>query len=430
MKKQIGRRDFLRAGAAAGLAAGLSQSAAAGERPRAIRLGVIGVGGRGTYLLQLALAAGAEVPALCDIREARVRNAAALVEKARDGRKPEGYSNGPRDYQRMLGRDDLDAVLVATPMQLHAAMCADALRAGKHALSEVAAAMTLEECWGLVRAAEETGKLYMLAENCCYYEPNLMILNMVARGLFGELTFAECGYVHDCRSLLFEGDGTLTWRGEMARDCGGNVYPTHSLGPVAQWLGINRGDRLVSLVAACTPPAALRDYAARRFPEGNPARAVRFKLGDSTSALIRTARGAVIDLRFDMCSPRPVVSTTYYTLQGTKASYESSAAHIWVDGRTKEHAWEPVGPYAREFEHPKWAQWSEKARGSGHGGCDFFVVQEFLDAVRAGGPPPIDVYDAAAWSAIIPLSAKSIAEGGAPQEIPDFTKGKWETRRN
>jgi hypothetical protein len=255
-----------------------------------------------------------------------------------------------------------------------------------------------------------------------------MILNMVQKGLFGELTFAETGYVHDCRSLLFQGNGALTWRGEMARDWAANVYPTHSLGPVAQWLGINRGDRLVSLVAACTPPAALHDYAAKRFPEGSPARQIRFKLGDSTSALIRTAKGALIDLRFDMCSPRPVVSTTYYTLQGLKASYESAPQRIWIDGRSKGHAWEPVGPYAKEFEHPKWAQSKERAKGSGHGGCDFFVVQEFLDALRAGGPPPINACDAAAWSAIIPLTAKSIAEGGAAQEIPDFTKGKWEKR--
>ena len=428
MSGSMDRRDFLRASAAAGVAAGLAEAATAAEAPKAIRLGVIGTGGRGTYLLGVALGLGAEVPALCDIHEGRLGNACGVVEKAR-GRRPEGYSRGPTDYRRLLTRDDLDAVLVTTPMQLHAVMAMDALRAGKAVLSEVAAAMTLEECWGLVRAAEETGKLYMLSENCCYYQQNLMILNMVAKGVFGPMTFAECGYVHDCRSLLFQGDGSLTWRGEMARDNNANVYPTHSLGPVAQWLGINRGDRLVSLVAAATPPAALHDYAAKRFPEGNPARQVRFKLGDSTSTLIRTAKGAVIDLRFDMCSPRPVVSTTYYTLQGLRASYESAGQRIWIDGRSAGHAWEPVAKYAAEFEHPAWAKWEQEAKKAGHSGGDFFVIQQFLDAFRAGGPPPIDAADAAAWSAIIPLSAKSLAEGGAPQEIPDFTRGKWESRK-
>ena len=441
MADGVPRRDFLQLGAAAGLAASLAPGAFGQEKPRPVRLGVVGVGGRGTYLLGLALQAGVDVPALCDINPAAFARGAALVEKARDGKRPEGYTAGPKDYQRLLQRDDLDAVLIATPMQLHAAMAIDALRAGKHALSEVAAAVTLEDCWGLVRAVEDTGKLYMLAENVCYYRPLMAVLNMVRRGVFGGLTYAECGYVHDCRSLAFQGDGSLTWRGELSRDYAGNVYPTHSLGPVAQWLGIQRGDRMVSLVAMATQSKAIEDYAARRFPEGSPARTVRFKLGDSTNVLIRTAKGVLIDLRFDMFSPRPVPSTTYHHLQGLKASFDTRHG-IWVDGRSKGHAWEPADAYDKEFGHEKWTRWGEEASKSGHGGADFFVIREFLDAVRApragegapragkwsGGPVPIDVYDAAAWSAIIPLSGKSVAEGGAPQEIPDFTRGKWETR--
>ena len=429
MGETIRRREFLQAGAAVGLAAGLAHDAIGGEaEPKPVRLGVIGIGGRGTYLLGVALKAGAEVPALCDIDPAALARGTAIVEKER-GKKPEGYGNGPKDYQRMLRRDDLDAVLVTTPMQLHAAMSIDALRAGKHALSEVAAAMTVDECWGLVRAAEETGKVYMLAENCCYWYHCLMILNMVQKGLFGELTYAECGYVHDCRSLLFQGDGSLTWRGEMARDCCGNVYPTHSLGPVAQWLGINRGDRFVSLVAGKTTSGALNDYVAKRFPEGHPARQIRFKLPDSTTTLIRTAKGALIDLRFDMCSARPAPTTTYYGLQGVKASYDSRGQTLWLDGRTPGVRWEELSKYMKEFEHPKWTSHGAEARAAGHEGADYFPIREFAEAVRSGGQPPIDAADAAAWSCIIPLSAKSIAEGGAPQEIPDFTKGKWETRK-
>jgi len=352
-----------------------------------------------------------------------------VVVKARDGRKPAGYAQGPFDYRRMLQRDDLDAVIVGTPMQVHAPMSIDAMRAGKHVLSEVAAAMTMDECWGLVRAAEETGKIYMLSENCCYYDYTLMILNMVQKGLFGELTYAECGYVHDCRSLLFEGDGKLTWRGEMARDYSGNLYPTHSFGPVAQWFGINRGDRMVSLVAGATGQKSLLDFVAKRFPADHPARQIKFKVADSTSVLIKTAKGGLIDLRFDIHSSRPVVSTTYYSLQGTKASYESRTGSLWIEGRSKGHAWEPAGDYAKEFEHPMWARFRQEAAGAGHGGIDFFAVREFLETVRRNGPSPIDCYDAAAWSSVIPLSAKSLAEGGAPQEIPDFTKGKWETRK-
>ncbi|OHB72595.1 MAG: hypothetical protein A2V70_09295 [Planctomycetes bacterium RBG_13_63_9] len=424
----IHRRGFLRAGTAAGLAVGLARVAIGQQEAKPTGLGVIGVGSRGTHLVRLALAAGVEVPALCDIKEAHFDRAAALVAQARDGRKPAGYCRGPTDYRRMLERDDLDAVLVATPMPRHAVMSIDALRAGKHVLSEVAAAVTLEECWGLVRAAEETGKIYMLSENCCYWPHVMTIRNMVRKGIFGELTFAECGYVHDCRALAFEGDGTLTWRGEMSRDYFGNLYPTHSLGPVAQWLGINRGDRMVSLVAMDTRKAAMQDYVAKRFAADHPAREIAFKVGDSTTVLIRSAKGVLIDLRYDTKSARPHPTTCYYSLQGVSASYDSRIDGIWIDGRTEGRKWEPLGDYAKEFEDPLWTRDREQAADSGHGGADFFVVRAFLESVRSGGPPPIDAMDAAAWSCIMPLSAKSIAEGNSAQEIPDFTEGKWETR--
>lgn len=429
MEARIDRREMLRTSVAAGLAAGLASASFAQEKPKPARVAVIGTGGRGTHLMRLALDAGVEVAALCDIKEAHLNRAIDIVAKARGGRKPVGYSQGPKDYQRMLRRDDFDAVIIGTPMQVHGAMSIDAMRAGKHVLSEVAAAMTLDDCWGLVRAAEETGKIYMLAENCCYSDHTLMVLNLIRKGMFGTLTYAECGYVHNCSSLMFESDGTLTWRGEMTRDFAGNLYPTHSLGPVAQWLGINRGDRLVSLVAGATGHASLDRFVSQRFPAGHPAHQIRFRAADSTSVLIRTAKGALIDLRYDIVSPRPVVSTTYYSLQGTKGSYESRTANIWIEGRSKGHAWEPAANYAKEFEHPLWTRSRQAATGSGHGGIDFFTVREFLQTVERGDPSPIDCYDAAAWSSIIPLSGKSLAEGGKPQEIPDFTQGKWETRK-
>ncbi|HID76905.1 MAG TPA: Gfo/Idh/MocA family oxidoreductase [Planctomycetaceae bacterium] len=419
------RRDFLKTGAAAVLAAGASgQAAEAPSQP--LRVGVIGVGNRGTHLLRLMLAHGVEVPALGDIREAHFQRAAEIVAEARQGHRPEGYTRGPTDYRRMLQRDDLDAVVVATPMQWHGVMSIDALRAGKHVLSEVAAAMTLDECWGLVRAARETGKLYMLSENCCYWDPVMTILNMVRRGVFGQLTYAECGYVHDCRRLNFAADGSLTWRGELARDYRGNLYPTHSLGPVAQWLGINRGDRLESLVAMETRQAGLAHWIRNHFPDDHPARRQRFRVADSTTVLIRTARGVLIDLRYDTISSRPHPSTVYYHLQGTRASYESRLDSIWIEGRSPSYRWEPVSKYAPEFEHPMWTEFRQQAQGSGHGGGDFMVTKAFLDAVRAGGPSPIDACDAAAWSSIIPLSAKSLAEGSTVQLIPDFTEGAWE----
>jgi predicted dehydrogenase len=322
----------------------------------------------------------------------------------------------------MLERKDLDAVIVATPMNDHAAMSIDALRAGKAVLSEVAAAVTLDECRALVRAVEQTGKPYMMAENVCYFRDCMMVLEMVRQGVFGDgFTFAECGYVHDCRSLLFNPDGSLTWRGEqMFRDGVGNRYPTHAIGPVAQWLGVGRTDRFVSLVSMSSRPFGARQDAVDRFGPDSPQAKIDFTGGDSTSTLIRTAKGVVIDLRYDIASPRPHRSTVYHSLQGEKASYRSLTGEIWINARSEKHAWEPVTKYAKQYDHPYWQKWGDEAGQTGHGGADFFVIKEFFDALREGRRPPIDVYDAVTWSCIIPLSAESIRKGSAPVEVPDF----------
>ncbi|MCX8038885.1 MAG: Gfo/Idh/MocA family oxidoreductase, partial [Candidatus Sumerlaeia bacterium] len=219
------------------------QSAGAAESGL-LRFGFIGVGGRGTYLLRLLLQIpDVRVTAICDINEANLNRALNMVTD-KGGPKPAAFSKGPTDYRRLCALDTVDAVVIATPVPLHAPMAVDAMRAGKHAFSEVAAATTLEDCWALVETKEKTGRTYMMAENSCYMRPSMQILTMVQRGIFGECTYAECGYVHDCRNIKFNADGTLTWRGEMARDLTGNLYPTHQFGPVAQWLGINRTDRL------------------------------------------------------------------------------------------------------------------------------------------------------------------------------------------
>jgi predicted dehydrogenase len=425
MQNLLTRRRFLQLGMAAGIAARFGKLSAEQGRSAPTRLGYIGVGGRGTYLLRLSLGIQeVEVSAICDINEANLNRAIQIVQEAR-GAKPSGYSAGPTDYRRLLSREDVDAVVIATPMQLHAQMAVDSLRAGKATLSEVAAACTLDECWALVEAVEETGRLYMLSENCCYLRSCMMILNMAQQSVFGDITYAECGYVHDCRQIKFNSDGSLTWRGELARDNIGNLYPTHSLGPVAQWMGINRKDRLVSLVAMSTRQASIERYAALHFGENSPAARVKFAVGDSTSTLIRTANGALIDLRYDTSSARPYPTTTYYALQGLKASYDSRGEQIWMEGFSPTLAWEPLTKHAEKYEHPKWRSWQKEAEKTAHGGTDFFVVREFIEAVRAGGPSPVDVYDAVTWSSIMPLSAESIRSGGKPVEIPDFTRGKW-----
>lgn len=384
------------------------------------RLAVLGVGNRGTSLLRgLVAIPGANVTAVCDLDESRNARAADIVQSARQP-KPEAFT----DYRRLLNSSGHDAVLIATPQPMHARMSAEALDAGKHVLSEVAAATTIDDAWTLVRAAERSGRIYMMAENCCYYRSNLAMLNMVRRGLFGDLTYAECGYVHNVRNLLFTPEGELTWRGDLATERA-NRYPTHAIGPVARWLGINRSDRFVSIVAMQTSSAGLLDHVSRHLPAGSPATKMKYA-GDSTTALIRTGLGRVIEIRYDIVSARPHPTTTYYTLQGTRASYRDVEAErrIWIEGRSPKLAWEPFDPYQTEFDSDLWIRHGAKASQSGHGGSDYLTLLDFVQALRTGGPSPVDVYDAAAWSAIIPLTAASIAAGGAPQQFPDFTAGR------
>ena len=335
-------------------------------------------------------------------------------------------------FDDLLTRGDFDAVYLATPLGMHPSQAIAAMHAGKHVLSEVTAATTLEECWQLVETVEQSGCTFMMAENYCYMRPNMMVLEMVQRGVFGELTYAEGAYIHDCRNLLFDDNAGLTWRGKMHRDRRSNNYPTHSLGPVAQWLGINRRDRLVRTATMVSQSPSAPRYAAEKFGIDHPAaREGFFANGDSAGTLIQTERGAVIYLRVDFTSARPH-NMTHYVLQGSHAAYLSARHHaedplIWIDGRSPgvspgNAEWESLWNYSDEYEHPRWRDWGDQARRAGHGGGDFFVLNDFIQAILDGTPPPIDVYDAVTWSSITPLAIESIKQGGSAVDVPDFRR--------
>lgn len=340
-------------------------------------------------------------------------------------------------YEEMLERADCDAVFVTTPLPLHATQSIQALAAGKHVLSEVTAIRTLDEGYALIEAVEHSGRTYMLAENYCYTRPNRLVLSLARQGLFGDLIYAEGAYIHDCRALFLGTNNELTWRGLYRRDMNGNSYPTHSLGPVAQWLDINRSDRLVSTATWMTREDATTRYIAERLGSDHPmAQPGYFRHGDSATTVISTERGALIVLRVDWASPRPH-NMTHYVLQGSRGAYLSERYHgedplIWTDGRSPgasppdpvrgEAEWEPLWNYAAEFEDEGWRTLGAEARRAGHGGGDYFVIRDFVTAVRNGTPPPIDVYDAVTWSAIVPLSEESVRRGGAPVAVPKFTR--------
>jgi hypothetical protein len=266
----------------------------------------------------------------------------------------------------------------------------------------------------------------MLLENYNYMQQNMMVYNMTHAGIFGKTYYAECSYIHDCRFLRFNPDGTLTWRGEWKRDRFGNLYPTHSLGPVSKWLDINRGDRIVSVTSQMSQPAVLHEYAVEHFGADSEAAKTEFKAGDMCHTLLKTESGRLIDIQYDSDSPRP--RSNFYLLQGTKGVYDSRKG-IYIEGWSSSEQWEPFENYLKKYEDKAWKEHSAKAKNTGHGGSDYFVLDEFVEMARNDSEPFIDVYDSAVWSAVAELSAESIRNGGAPVEMPDFTNGRWKNQK-
>ncbi len=428
---QATRREFLKLGGKSVLASALAGTAVPGvsaAEEKRVRLGIIGTGGRGTGLLRnLLLFPQVDIPAVCDLIQDRADRASRIVEE-KSGKPAEIYAGDELAWEGLVQRDDLDAVIIATPWEWHARMAVAAMRAGKHPGVEVPAAITLEECWELVRTSEQTGIPCMMLENVCYFENVLALLRMVREGLFGDVQHCEAGYQHDCRSLLFEANGELTWRGSHVARQNGNLYPTHPLGPVAQWMNFNRGDRLVSLTSVSTPARALKHYAARRFGPEHPAALRDYALGDVNTTLLTTASGRTVTLYLNLLTHRPY--DLILRLEGVRGIYLGTNDSICLESETgSAHTWEPFAPYRQKYEHPLWKTFRETAlQSGGHGGAEYLMFHDYLKAVQNKTSAPQDVYDAAVWSAVYPLSIESVAKGGQPVEFPDFTSGQWKNR--
>lgn len=386
-----------------------------------IRFAVIG-GGRGKSFVSSARSSGKNIRlvAICDPKP-----------EALAPWKDEPGVKLYTEYEQVLNDSNVDAVCIATPVPLHAPQAIAALNAGKHVLSEVTGAVTLQDGWDLIAAVKRTGLTYMMAENFCYMDPILQVQRMVEEGVFGDISYASGSYIHDCRNLFFNELNDLTWRGRGHRDIVGNSYPTHSLGPVARWLGINRTDFFKSTATWQSSCHTKSHYAKNNFPDRTEYVDPAFwKHPDTVSTVIRTEKGVLIDLRFDACSARPH-NMHRYELQGTKASFSwpdgpTETPLIWIEGRSPANEkgiateWEPLFKYRDEFEHPLWRAHREQASKTGHGGGDFFAIREFAEALEEERLPMIDVYDAVTWSSITPLSVESIAKGNAPVEVPNF----------
>lgn len=393
-----------------------------------VRIGIVGVGLRGTDVLGEFLAIDKVViNAVCDVVKEKCQRAAQMVEKA--GQKTPGiYADGETAFEKLSKRDDLDFIYIATPWEWHVPQILAALKEGKHVGTEVPAAYTLDECWKIVRASEKARRHCLIMENCCYDDSEMMVLNMLRAGLFGELVHGECAYNHDLREILFEDANEGLWRRHHHTLRDSNLYPTHGLGPMAQYMGINRGDKFDHIVSMSSTHLGLEAYRKDHVPAGNAKWKETYKTGDYNTSLIKTARGRTIMLQHNVTTPRPYDRINL--IQGTKAIFRGYPARIFVDGQEGGHGWTTLDKYKDQYESELWKKEGETARKlGGHGGMDYLMCYRLIQCMREGLVPDIDVYDAAAWSVPGPLSERSVAMGSMPVKFPDFTRGHWQKSR-
>lgn len=402
-----------------------------------IRLGFIGIGGRGSYHLDVALGMdGVEVPAICEIKPERLYRAKRWIEEAGQPT-PKLYDRGPTDFKRLCEEEKLDAVICATSWEWHAPICLAAMNNGKHAVSEVPIILTLDEAWELVETSEKTGKWATLALEQAMLESKdgLTLLNMVQKGLFGDILHAESGYVHDLR-FVKNNPEEEPWRLEYDVTQNGNLYPDHPMNKIMAYENINHGDRLDHLVSMSSKAGMLHDYAVLNYGKDSAQAKVQFKQGDVNATLIRTVNGKLITLNYDTNTPHP---RELFRIQGTKGVYIGGSAlegpKIYLEGQSpREHQWEPAEKYLAEYKHPLLKNYNPAPRKTairGHGGSGTktpLTWHLLIKALRENKNPYFDVYDSVTSSIIVPLTQLSVANKSKTVDVPDFTKGKWETR--
>lgn len=441
------RRDFVKKTAILGTGIALAPQLTFGSgfntSKEKLNVGLIGVGLRGTnHLNNVLLRDDVNVVAICDIDERRNTIALEMISKAGQ-KKPKVFSSNEYAYKDLLALAEVDAVIISTPWLWHARMAKDAMVAGKYTGLEVSAANTMEECWDLVNLHEQTGTHLMILENVCYRRDIMAVLNMVRQNMFGELLHFRCGYQHDLRFVKFndgktayglgvefgeKGISESAWRTQHSLLRNADVYPTHGVGPIAVMCDINRGNRFVSMTSMATKGVGLHNYIVKHGGKDHPNAKLKFKQGDIITSMIETAKGETIIVTHDCNSPRPY--SLGFRVQGSEGIWEVDGNRIYIEDKTsKPHQWDEATEWLTKYDHPLWQKYGEKAMGAGHGGMDFFVIHAFVESAKQNIAPPLDVYDAAAWSAITPLSEASIANNGEPQDFPDFTRGNWVKRK-
>lgn len=436
MANKTTRRTFLKTNGALGLGAvlgsaslmaGVSSVSAAGGPLKKVRLAVLGMGGRGNSLLGnlLEMKDDVEIRGVCDIHRDRAEAAQARVVQAGFSR-PEVYAGDEDVWKKLVERDDLDAVVIATYWEWHTPMAVHAMRMGKYAAVEVPAAYTLDECWQLVDTHEQTGVPCMMLENWSMRGDNLAVLNMIRLGLLGQIVHCHCAHSHDCIDHWFfdSQTGSDRWPAKYLVEHNRDQYPSHQLGPVISWMDINCGDYFDYLTSTATDSVGINDYFATRFGPDHPNAKRKFAQGDIVTTTVRTKKGKTIIINYDMQLPRPYDNR--WLIQGTRGLYNEQRDAVYLKGTSPEyHQWEPFGPYHERYRHA----WTKEPELGGHGGTDVRELRLFVQAVKDRTQTPLDVYDSVLMCVHGPLSEVSIAQGSVPVKVPDFTRGRWQTRK-
>ncbi|MEO8582438.1 MAG: Gfo/Idh/MocA family oxidoreductase [Flavitalea sp.] len=447
------RRDFLKTSLLAGSALtlnGIAPLIASGNPVKErVRLAMIGAGLRGQdHLDEMLKRDDVDIVAMADPDADMIAMSQALIEKYKRP-KAKVFNNGQYDYRNMLKMKDVDAVLICTPWEWHRIHSIESMEAGKIVGVEVCGAIKLEDCWEYVHAYEKTKTPIMLMENVCYRRDIMAILNMKRKGMFGELLHVQGGYQHDLRNILFRngnkdedgvdfgasGYSESKWRTQHYVDRNGELYPTHGLGPLSTILDINRGNRITYLSSMSSKARGLHNYIVQSplGGEAHPNAKIKFNQGDVVTTQLQCENGETILLTHDTSLPRPY--NLGFRVQGTNGLWQDinsgqfESGFIYFEHVSPPHKWENPKKYMEEHDHPLWKAYESKTKTSGHSGIDYFVDNAFIECIKRNTEFPIDVYDLATMYAITPLSEVSIKNNGQSQEVPDFTKGKWSTRK-
>ncbi len=386
-----------------------------------LNVAVIGLGSRGSFMLPLlSVMENYNIVSVCDKYADRVDAGAAAVEKE-TGKAPAKFT----DWEKCLDEKP-EAVLIMTGWEDHLPVAFEAMRRGIAVGCEVGGAYSVQDCFDLIRVQKETGTPFMLLENCCYGRYEMLVMNMISLGLFGEIISCEGGYRHDLRTEILYGRENRHYRLENYKHRNCENYPTHDLGPIAQILDINKSNRFTALTSFATKSAGLNDYARLHDNVDKELDDYEFEQGDVIKTIIECKNGQLVTLTLDTTLPRPY--SRNFTVQGTRGMYCEDGNYIYLDRDHNEFMhfewskhWNNAEEYLKEYDHPVWKKFVADGVKGGHGGMDYLVYNEFAECLLNGKPFPITIYDAAAWMAVTPLSALSIKERRTV-EFPDFTK--------